>query len=49
MENEKTNEPNNDRQSKEPQEKQPWIIRNAWIIAVGLAIFLLRMCHEVSR
>lgn len=32
-----------------PQPKKSWIERNLWLIAVGIAIFLLRMCHELSR
>ncbi len=35
--------------NKNESEKESWLERNLWIIAVGLAIFLLRMCHELSR
>lgn len=38
----------NDNNKNEP-EKKSRLERNLWIIAVGLAIFLLRMCHELSR
>ncbi len=30
------------------EEKKPWIVRNAWIIATMLAIFLIRMIRELS-
>ncbi len=38
----------NDNNKNEP-EKKSWLERNLWMIAVGLAIFLLRMCRELSR
>lgn len=31
------------------QSKKSWIERNLWLIAVGNAIFLLRMCSDLSR
>lgn len=43
---------NNNLQNKEnnnPQPKKSWIERNLWLIAVGIAIFLLRMCNNLSR
>lgn len=30
------------------EEKKPWVVRNAWIIAITLAIFLIRMIREFS-
>ena len=29
-------------------EKSPWYVRNAPILAVAIAIFLLRMCHTMT-
>lgn len=45
MENKTDNNPEN----KQPEQKKSWIERNLWLIAVGIAIFLLRMCNDLSR
>jgi len=44
-----TNDQNNGQDNKEPKPKKSWIERNLWIVAVFIAIFLLRMCNELSR
>lgn len=31
------------------KEEKSWFARNAWFIAVGIAIFILRMCSELSK
>lgn len=38
-------------EKKENNEKKgkSWIEKNAWWIAVGLAIFFLRLCSDLSR
>ena len=30
-------------------EKKPWIEKNAWMIAVLIAIFFLRVCSDMYR
>lgn len=40
---------NNNNQEKKQPEKKSWIERNLWLVAVGIAIFLLRMCNDLSR
>lgn len=49
MENKTTNDLNGGQQNKEPQSNKSWIERNLWLIAVGVAIFILRMCSELSK
>lgn len=49
MEIKENNDLNKGQENKEPQPKQSWIERNLWLIAVGLAIFCLRMCNDLSR
>ena len=44
-----TNDQNNGQDNKETQPKKSWIERNLWLVAVFIAIFLLRMCNELSR
>lgn len=39
---------NNNQGNKQP-EKKSWIERNLWLVAVAIAIFLLRMCNDLSR
>lgn len=41
-------ENNSDNNIKEP-EKKSWLERNLWMVAVGIAIFALRMCHDLAR
>ena len=31
------------------QPKKSWFERNLWLIAVFIALFLMRMCSELSR
>jgi len=31
------------------RKEKSWIEKNAWWIAVGLAIFFLRLCSDLSR
>lgn len=31
------------------EEKKSWFERNAWAIALCIALFLVRMCSELSR
>ncbi|MCM1142497.1 MAG: hypothetical protein NC453_28340 [Muribaculum sp.] len=40
---------NNNNQEKNQPEKKSWFERNLWLIAVCIAIFLLRMCNDLSR
>ena len=49
MEIKTENEFVNGNDNKEPQPKKSWIERNMWLVAVFIAIFLLRMCNELSR
>ena len=35
--------------NKENKTKKSWLERNLWLVAVGIAIFILRMCHELAR
>ena len=35
-------------EKQEKKEKAPWIVRNAWWIAMFLAIWFIRMCSEMS-
>ncbi len=39
-------EEKNDKQ--ENKEKAPWIVRNAWWVAMFLAVWFIRMCSEYS-
>ena len=39
----------NNPENKQSEQKKSWIERNLWLIAVGIAIFLLRMCNDLSR
>lgn len=34
---------------KPTQPKKSWIERNLWLVAVFIAIFLMRMCSELSK
>lgn len=45
MENKNNKNPEN----KKPEQKKTWIERNLWLVAVAIAIFLLRMCNDLSR
>ncbi len=36
-----------EKNSNEPKKKS-WLERNIWWVATGLAIFLMRMCSELS-
>lgn len=45
MENKTNNTPDNN----EPEQKKSWIERNLWLVAVFIAIFLMRMCSELSK
>ncbi len=29
--------------------KKSWLERNLWLVALGIAIFMLRMCKELAR
>lgn len=49
MENKDNNDTKKNQDNKESQTKKSWIERNLWWIAVGLAIFCLRMCNDLSR
>ena len=49
MENKENNNKSNNQDNNEVQPKKSWIERNLWWIAVGLAIFCLRMCSELSK
>lgn len=49
MENKTTGDPNTGQENKDPQSKKSWLERNLWMVAVFIAIFLLRMCNELSR
>lgn len=49
MENKTTSDPKIGQENKDPQPKKSWIERNLWMVAVFIAIFLLRMCNELSR
>lgn len=49
MEIKENNDQNKGQDNKAPQPKKSWIERNLWWIAVGLAIFCLRMCHDLAR
>lgn len=40
-------EEKNDNQSKQP--KKSWFERNLWWIAVFIALFIVRMCSELSK
>lgn len=31
------------------KEEKSWFVRNAWFIAVVIAIFIFRMCSELSK
>ena len=42
-------ENNNNNQNEKEPEKKSWLERNLWMVAVSIAIFMLRMCHEFSR
>lgn len=47
-----TKENNNQKKNQDNYDVQPkksWIERNLWWIAVGLTIFFLRMCNDLSR
>lgn len=35
-------------EKQEKKEKAPWIVRNAWWVAMFLAIWFIRMCSEYS-
>ena len=44
------NNPENGNDNKETvEEQQSWFQRNMWLIAVCMAIFILRMCSEFSK
>lgn len=44
------NNPENGNDNKETgEEQQSWFQRNMWLIAVCVAIFILRMCSEFSK
>lgn len=48
METNRNNTPQQqNNENKEPQES--WFERNLWWIAVGAAIFILRMCNDLAR
>lgn len=49
MENKENNNHKKNQDNYEAQPKKSWIERNLWWIAVGLAIFFLRMCNDLSR
>lgn len=49
METKATKDQNNGQSDRDPQPKKSWIERNLWLVAVFIAIFLLRMCNELSR
>lgn len=49
METKTNNYQNKGQQDKEPQPQKSWIERNLWLIAIGIAIFCLRMCHDLAR
>ena len=45
-------ETNNNRTEKETwekKEKKSWFERHLWVIALFVALFLVRMCGELSR
>lgn len=44
MENKTNNTPDN-----KPGPKKSWFERNLWLVAVFIAIFLMRMCSELSK
>lgn len=41
-------ETKNDNSGNNNEPKKSWFERNLWLIAVGIAIFFLRMCRELS-
>jgi len=43
------NKTNDSTGNKLPEQKKSWIERNLWLVAVGIAIFILRMCNYLSR
>lgn len=49
MESKTTNDQNTGQENKNPKPKKSWFERNLWIVAVFIAIFLLRMCSELSK
>lgn len=49
MEKKTTSDPNAGQENKDSQPKKSWLERNLWMVAVFIAIFLLRMCNELSR
>ena len=49
METKTTNDQSNGQSDRNPQPQKSWIERNLWLVAVFIAIFLLRMCNELSR
>lgn len=36
-----------EKKTEEPNRKKSWIERNYWMIPVGIAIFLLKMCSDM--
>ncbi|MGM9795523.1 MAG: hypothetical protein ACI3ZZ_04820 [Candidatus Aphodosoma sp.] len=48
MDSKTTNDRNNGQENQDPQPKKSWLKRNLWMVAVFIAIFLLRMCNELS-
>ena len=49
METKATKDQNNGQSDRDPQPKKSRIERKLWLVAVFIAIFLLRMCNELSR
>lgn len=49
MENKTISEPDTGQENKDSKPKKSWIERNLWMVAVFIAIFLLRMYNELSR
>ena len=48
MATKKTND-SDDRDNNDPQPNKTWLERNMWLIALFFALFLVRMCGELSR
>ena len=38
-----------DTHKKVVKEENSWFARNAWLIAVGAALFFLKMCSDISK
>ena len=49
METDKTNNHPENSPENEPQPKKSWFERNLWLIAIFIAIFLIRMGSQLAK